>query len=394
MHISTPKTNRQEEVSGSTIRDDPRVDMQHRLPAIFQPFLTWLTAKPTAGENKQGRSAYSYVVEGIFLTTGGCLLSNLALDVMSRHLLVAIFLLPTGLVVTTSGLGLFQVCIFHHCAHNAIFRNATHNRTLGRVISALLLFKYFDAYKHDHILHHNPKILFTLEDEFSDFIVNMCNISAGVSRQKLWAHLIVMLISPVFHGKFIYRRICGSLQSNNRTHNVTGISLWTILLIGSVFAHLLLFTAVAWILPVTILLQTATVFRILCEHRVPNTDIIDAGGRALICKSTAAVFPGARPPPRYLTSWHAALLWTFWWTNMLTVQLFVRLFVLVGDSPCHDFHHRRPGKRWTSYIHARQADQDEGCPGFPFNYIETWGLFRAINENFQALSIAPKHLLS
>ena len=72
---------------------------------------------------------------------------------------------------------------------------------------------------------------------------------------------------------------------------------------------------------------------------------------------------------------------------MLTVQLLVRMFVLVGDAPCHDFHHRRPAsKRWPNYIHARQDDADAGCPGFPLNYIESWGLFRAIDENFQAMA--------
>ncbi|HTW27079.1 MAG TPA: hypothetical protein VME92_08135, partial [Acetobacteraceae bacterium] len=85
--------------------------------------------------------------------------------------------------------------------------------------------------------------------------------------------------------------------------------------------------------------------------------------------------------------------WTAWWLNMLTVQLFVRLFVLVGDAPCHDFHHRRPAtKRWTSYIQARQADADAGSPGFPANYIETWGLFRAVDENLAAMALAPRHV--
>src|SRR3546814_20241956 len=80
---------------------------------------------------------------------------------------------------------------------------------------------------------------------------------------------------------------------------------------------------------------------------------------------------------------------------MLTVHLFSRLFVLVGDAPCHDYHHRRPGSRkWPSYIHERQADLLRGCPAYPVTYIETWGLFRAIDENLASLRATKKlHLL-
>jgi hypothetical protein len=101
------------------------------------------------------------------------------------------------------------------------------------------------------------------------------------------------------------------------------------------------------------------------------------------------VFPGVEPPGLRLASVDGFAAWTRWWAEMLTVQLFVRLFVLVGDAPCHDFHHRRPGKRWTDYTHARQSDADAGCPGFPLNYVDSWGLFRAIDENFAAMARAP-----
>jgi len=72
---------------------------------------------------------------------------------------------------------------------------------------------------------------------------------------------------------------------------------------------------------------------------------------------------------------------------MLTVHLFTRVFVLVGDAPCHDYHHRRPAsRRWASYIHERQKDCDQGCVGFPANYIDTWGLFEAIDSMLESLS--------
>jgi hypothetical protein len=75
---------------------------------------------------------------------------------------------------------------------------------------------------------------------------------------------------------------------------------------------------------------------------------------------------------------------------MLLIQLPVRVVVLVGDAPCHDFHHRRPASRlWTSYIQARQRDRDAGSPGFTAGYSETWGLFHAVDLTLASLARMP-----
>ena len=95
--------------------------------------------------------------------------------------------------------------------------------------------------------------------------------------------------------------------------------------------------------------------------------------------------PADEPPDLRVAGWAA------WWAEMLTLQLFVRLFVLVGDAPCHDYHHRRPAsRRWTSYAHARQQDRLEGCRGFPVNYCDSWGLFRTIDANLATLAAIPR----
>jgi hypothetical protein len=109
--------------------------------------------------------------------------------------------------------------------------------------------------------------------------------------------------------------------------------------------------------------------------------------REFVCHATAGVFPGREPPAERAGSLRGLVLWAGWWLEMLTVHLFVRLFVLVGDAPCHDFHHRRPAtRRWTDYIHARQQDLEAGSPGFPSGYIENWGLISAIDANLASLA--------
>jgi len=394
MHFSNKSLTLDFERPYVSQRDDPRREMALRLPAFVQPFLTWLTAKPAPGETAAARSPVSYVVEALLTVIGGCALSAGAFALLGPHAALFWVILPAGLLVTTSGLGLFQVVIFHHCSHGTVFSTRERNRAVGRLVSAVLLFKNFDIYQREHMLHHNANKLFTDEDEFTDFVVGICDLQASMSRRQLWCRLLVLLASPWFHGRFLYKRLCGSVFSKDLSHNVIGIGGWGGLAACGALTHALLAIAIIWVLPVTVLLQIATVFRILCEHRLPSEDVIEKRGRDLVCEATAGVFAGAPPPARDLPAAIRLAGWLMWWGNMLSLQLLVRLFVLVGDAPCHDFHHRRPGKKWTGYTHARQSDLEAGCPGFPVNYVDTWGLFRAIDENFAAMARAPKHVMS
>jgi fatty acid desaturase len=366
---------------------DPRSMMAERLPQSLQPFLTWLTAKPAPGEEAKAATGGSYVRSAATWTFAGCALSMIAMACLSARQPLFWLLLSTGLIATTSGLGLFQVVVFHHCSHGTVFKNREWNRHIGRLVSSILLFKHFDLYQKGHMVHHSANKLFTVEDEFTDFVMETCGLAPSLEKHELWRRILLDLVSPRFHTQFLSQRICVSLNSHDRRHNICGIAFYALLLGLAWWTGLLEAVFVAWMIPVTILLQIATVFRILCEHRFPAAEIIERRGKNFVCLATAAVFPGAQPPTSSAATARGIVLWVMWWGNMLTLQLFVRLFVLVGDAPCHDFHHRRPAtKRWTNYIHARQADVDAGCPGFPVNYIETWGLFRAIDENLESMS--------
>jgi fatty acid desaturase len=367
---------------------NPRIAMDCKLPRCIQPFLTWLTARPSPGENISERSAVSFVAAAFLWTFGGVAVSAAALRLPVR---AATCLLPIGLLFTTSGLGLFQVVVFHHCSHGTVFRTRERNRLVGRWISALLLFKHFDAYQREHMLHHNARKLLTEEDEFADFVFSMCRLEPALPKHELWRRVLLSLISPPFHLRFLHRRIRASLTSPDRGHNAIGCVAWGLGFAGAAIKGDVILFMVAWVFPVTVLLQAATVFRVLCEHRFPPTELIETRGQEFVCRATSGVFPGLMPPRESAGSLLGLLRWTGWWLNLLTVQLFVRLFVLVGDAPCHDFHHRRPAtKRWTRYIHARQNDLDAGCPGFPSNYNETWGLFLAIDENLDSLACTPR----
>jgi len=365
---------------------DPRTHMAMRLPRMVQPALTWLTAKPAPGETAVARHPIQFVVGALAWTIGGCLVSLVPL-IAAEPALAAWLLLPLGLLATCCGLGIFQVVVFHHCSHGTVFASRGANRRAGRLISAILLFKRFDDYQREHMLHHSARKLLTEEDEFADFVLGLCQLAPGLPLQELRRRVIGKLASPAFHWHFLRRRIAASLFTGDAAHDWTGRCVWGAALAIAAASGTLGLLLVVWILPLTILLQIATVLRILCEHRFPAPELIAARGRDFVCHATVGVFPGRMPPAEPAATAAGLLRWTLWWLEMATLHLFVRLFVLVGDAPCHDFHHRRPAtRRWTNYIHARQQDLEAGSPGFPAGYFEIWGLFRAIDANLATLA--------
>jgi len=388
MHVSKSEFAVMPDSVRLSMPQDPRSEMAARLPDFMQPFLTWLTAKPAPGERFVPRAPVTFVVEAVLLVLLGTAASATAMLWLGAGRPAFWLVAPAGLLATSSGLGLFQVVIFHHCAHGTVFSTRPRNRLVGWLVSALLLFKHFDAYQAEHMQHHSANVLFTDDDEFTGFVVGLCELRAATTRRALWRRLLWLLVSPVFHARFLAKRLAGAMASPDRAHNALAVA-FPVGLIGlGAVTHTLCVIAIAWFLPLTILLQIATVFRILCEHRLPAEEVIFSRGRQLVCEATAGVFPGSAPP-----AGRGVWAWGAWWADMLSVQLFVRLFVLVGDAPCHDFHHRRPGKKWANYTQARQADLEAGCPGFPVNYIDTWGLFASIDQNFRAMERAPRYVL-
>jgi fatty acid desaturase len=364
----------------------PREAMAARLPRFVQPMLTWLTAKPAPGEAAPERSALAFVVGAIAWILAGCALTITPMLLDQPHFALWL-LVPVGLTVTSCGLGLFQVVIFHHCSHGTVFSTREANRRAGRMISAFFLFKRFEDYQREHMTHHSAKKLLTEEDEFADFVLGLCGLEAGVPKRELWRRVIVNCISPRFHWVFLSRRIEKSMFTGDRAHDWMSRAMWAGMVGASVATGTFWLFLIAFVLPVTVLLQIATIFRILVEHSFPEAELIAQRDKEFVCHATCGVFPGRQPPLERATTLPGAFAWTLWWADMLTVQLFVRVFVLCGDAPCHDFHHRRPAtKRWTSYIHARQQDLDNGSPGFPLGYFEAWGLLNAVDRSLASLA--------
>jgi fatty acid desaturase len=385
---ATPPLQLADDMPVSLRQVSPREAMAARLPKALQPFLTWLTARPAPGEEIAERPGTHFVWGALAWIAAGVALTLLPF-LLAETPAIAWALVPLGLLFTCCGLGIFQVVVFHHCSHGTVFRTREANRLAGRLVSSFLLFKRFDDYQREHMIHHSHNKLLTEEDEFTDFVFGLCGLEPGVPKEELWRRVLVACVSPAFHWRFLTRRIQKSLFTGDAGHDWPGRVFWASAIALTLATDTFGLFLLAWVLPVTVLLQIATIGRIIVEHSFPEAEVIRARGRDLVREASVGVFPGAMPPLPHA----GALAWAGWWAEMLTWQLFVRLFVMVGDAPCHDYHHRKPATRkWTSYIQARQHDVEAGT-GQTDSYHECWGLIRAVDRNLASLAATEPETL-
>ncbi|MDR3490984.1 MAG: fatty acid desaturase [Gammaproteobacteria bacterium] len=353
------------------------------LPAIFQPFLTWLTAKSASNEAYKHRGR-NYQIITTFLSIAIGLIASIFMLKQAGYFLL---FLPLSLIVTTSGLRKLQVVLFHNCVHGLVFNKTYKNYLFGEFISIVMMLKNYLSYKKEHLAHHSSKKLLTFEDDTIQFLFNFIGFAPGMKRSRLWIVLYLSLISPFSHLRGIFSRITVCFFSHSTIHNVIAIGYWAVLIYTISHFNLWNYFVVAWLLPLFILNQISTTLRLIVEHKWPNQEIMNSRGKEFICLSTSAVFLGEKVPNSSGSYKKKVVAWSCWILKMIFIHLFSRVFVMVGDTPCHDFHHRRPStRRWYNYISERQLDEKNGCPGFPMNYSESWGLFTAINNNFECLS--------
>lgn len=361
------------------LQEDKYVDPRHSmafLPRLIQPFLTWLTAKPLSANDFHISKNGLYQVVTAWLS----LIMGVSLSYLFFARGLYFFILFTSLI-TVSGMRKLQVVIFHHCAHGTIFKNKLSHFLLGEVISIILLIKDFRTYKKDHLAHHNATKLLTMQDETFQDLAEI-NIVPGVKKKILWQRLLMSCASPFAHARWLLNRVKLSILSPYVDHNLVAIFYWTLLYLVLSKHHLMLAFLVVWLIPMTVPYHISRILRLAAEHRFPKIKLNKSTSKTFICLSTIAVFNG-ESAPTFIRDIEAWINWIF---RMIFIHLFFRIFVLVGDTPCHDYHHRRPHSRnWPNYAYARQKDAENGCPGYPINYAEEWGLINAIDKNFEAL---------
>jgi hypothetical protein len=357
------------------------------LPAALhgpaQNFLTWVTGKALPGQRPL-INATPYQQAG---NTVICLLMGVTAGVAAVQS-GFYWALPIAWLLVVSAARRAQVQIFHVAVHEAFTGKKRVDRSVGELISVVLLIQPFDAYFEDHVRKHHPAQTFaTPADPDLAFLI-VLGFLPGMTRAQLWRHLFVTLFSPKFHYLFLAARIKANMFTASAARRAAAWA-FALMLIGSAVATGQVITlVVAWYLPIIFLYQISALLQFVCEHRWLLRRESNEPAKSHLARLTVGRFLGTAFPDDGSPA--QKLVWVF---KMLGHAL-VRVSVLVAGLPDHDWHHRHPASRdWPISIYARQRDIDLGCPGWPTPYLEVWGLASAIDGVFTLLSELPLELV-
>lgn len=352
-----------------------------RLPRWAQPALTLLTGKAHWGQASMWRSnGLGHVVMALAGLIGGAVG---AASLFSVGPVAWIGIIPCWLLVVGSARKI-QVTLAHQCAHYALTGNRLLDRWIGQALTTLIVVDHFDSYYHEHVEIHHTKKLASSVDPDCKFLLEL-GFRPGMSVASLWSLLRWTIVSPSFHWKFLKARLMANFVTAPLARRV-GAGLFQLTVAG-VVTYVGGWTGfvVGWVLPLTAPYHIAALLNFSSLHfwlRVPTPG---ANAKETICTLTAGRFVGEAVPET--DSW---LAWMKWSARMAFVHLPVRVAVLTGDLPVHDYHHRHARcPEWAEYLYTRQRDIENGCPGWPLPYAENWGLGNAIQAVFETISRAP-----
>lgn len=347
--------------------------------------LTWLTGKAHTGQRgiRVGPTFHLCAASGSMAV--GVAVSAAAL---TAGPVWAVVLLLVGWAVTLHGMRNLRMMVFHQCAHGNMWRRPRLDRAVGHLVAALLLVQGFDDYRKEHVADHHAVHHMTVKDPTVQAFLLTLRLRPGMNRRQMWSRVLRLLVSPVYHGRFLVARLrsfWAGLSARGRVLVTAAyLALAAVLVLTDTWALFL----VAWVVPLSVPFQVSNTLRLCVKHTFPRPDAGEARGRAYFASLTNAIFLGSPPPAGGRGGLSDAVAWLGWWARMLLVHFPGRYLVLTGDTVCHDFHHRHPmSKQWSDYIFARQKDLDQGHPGWP-EYTAAWGLVPAINRVFDSLSIA------
>lgn len=351
-------------------------ESMRRLPQCLQPFLTWLTGKPLAGEAWPHKTPLAYCMKATGMFLGGVLLS--------------LFSSPWGLIpgwiLTISGARTLQLLILHQCAHGTFSPHPHVNDRLGSLIAVVLLIENYHQYQQSHLHHHHSNLHMSMDDPTINFLFGSVGLRPGMSKNAIWRRVLLTLCSPRFHTKTLLERF-HSQWIVAHPYRLCAWIVWTCLVLGIVASHQSIPFLIVWGIPLGPLYNMSSCLRLCSEHRwTPAQAQPTTTSREHIAEHSTGIFLGNPAPTSNghgISQWWA---WSKWAGLMLGYHLPVRLLILVGDTPCHDYHHRQPrSKSWTHYAYARQHDVENGKGGWP-SYTEIWGFYRAVDSAFASFS--------
>lgn len=375
-------------MSGSRCESDlmtPR-ESYSVFPAWTAWFWTWLTGAATVGEPVPlRRSPWTFLVAALASYLGGI---GLAIAGAGETGAWAMTLLAAGWCLTVSGARRLVSTVVHQCIHGRFSGQRRLDQLLGELVTVLTFTQTAAAYRREHFeQHHRFGVFATGQDPAAQFMARI-GFRPGLSVRRLWAQLCINLVSPLFHWRFFAQRALSNFITASpgrmAAAYVHGLAWGAAIALGWLDCQAVL---LGFVVPVVVLYQTSVMLEFVSEHAwfVPTPNVAHA--RDVHRTHSWARFCGATTPARASASAMTyAGHWIAWSFAHALYHLPVRLMVLPGDLPQHDFHHRSPNTPdWQTAASARRRYLSEANE----EALEFWGLHRAIHHVFTGLASAP-----
>lgn len=369
--LNSIKSEKTAGVEENSLNSSVRESMAH-LPSFIQPLLTWITGRAAKGQKRSTHTPYYHLATSLLSLLAGwglIYVGGIALSLI-------------GMILVTGAMRKLQIVIVHHCSHSNFYsRKSNGNSVLGNIISFSLFIEPFKSYKKSHSLDHHFGKHMTKDDPTVAFLFNRCKLAPGMSVKESKARILMSLFSPTYYLQGFTERL-KEQKKMNLSGKIAMATMWTLLFSLAFVTSSLSFFLLAWVLPLFVLYPISSALRLSVEHTFPETQ----EGRKFDLDSmsvlTNAVYCGEEYPQ---TSNPIDV--AFWGFKMLFIHLPIRVFVLVGDTPVHDHHHRHPVyKDWPNYAFARveALESERGN----YEYREVWGYFNALTHTLKSLKLA------
>jgi len=337
-----------------------------RLPRLVQPYLTWVTGVPLAGDRQLIRwSPAKAGVLGVVQMIGGIALGAVAIASLRAWTPPVLVL---SWLITTGGMRRLDVVVVHQTLHRMFLKTARGNRVIGELITTLLWRTPYDKNRREHLTHHAFPC--SMKDIDTRYLLST-GMRPGLTRAEYRRYMTRSLLSPKHHGSFFYGRVKANVTLGPPRYRLA----MSVAYLGATIAVLAtsglwVEWLVLWVVPASYLFQNATFLYTHTEHRwwiFSNAERLTRQQRDQL---TFGRFCGEAVPDVASQPWPRRMgAWAKWWLRIVFVHSSYRLFILVGDTVQHDLHHVRPSCDWANSAYVRSDDIAAGSE----RYSDVWG---------------------
>ena len=328
----------------------PRETMAN-LPRFLQPFLTWLTGMPLARQTP----LFQWTALRLGVVTMGQIILGLLIGLLALniHFIPGLPLLIASWLLVAGGIRMFFAVIEHQCTHYKYNQSPNRdvkrraNKLIAEVIAVLFWVESYKDFRDGHTIHHRST---RLPDDPENILLYQCGLRAGMSGQQLSWQLVKTILSPMFYVRVLMDNTRSNFEGSTLRKLVTAGYLCT-LAFAVIYFDVVWYFAILWLVPVLIFSPISMVINTLTEHRWPELNPDSSSKEAGVYVGRFCGDPVPANQDASFPSW--LLQWTIWWTRLFFLHLPYRLFILVGDLPQHDLHHRFPATDWMNATYLR-----------------------------------------